>query len=699
MATRALSRQQLPVLTGDGSDGFPSEVEFGEQMEEYLAGLNPKKRAKALMSREMYATILAVLLDPHSTAHATAQFRFWAKRMFRLVVTPTANLVAHENRPVAVKDQIYAILVGTHGDVNHGGRDKTSAQVRRFYSWLPKELVSRFVKMCPTCIAKRRQQQPYLSDAYLPANFGITTRRVQINHVQQSESDPSSPDDAQEYVEQAGPSQPSQPALSQPPVYLEHDDHAYAYDASRVYDQGGQETAYEYHAQAIPQTDSTFVDGGYSYPMYYGDSYESAEAELPQPPATLYPLPALHAPAPPADDFLQDDQCKPYAYATTTCASTEPQQDHYFETYSTWPLQPSLEPEPAQSCFQYEGTEAATSEQYSQPPEIVEPQPQYPAVTGWTVEEVNQPKVVTEPSASSSLYGFDLQPTSFTPSTSARRAKPPPLDLGKSSNLYPSSLDPAVRRSATTGVPRLLSPSYQPGGSSSGLRSAPLQRTATSYGQYREPQISPGLASACSTASASTAFSSASSLPLTPGTSVSSVDSVGICALAPNVDGAWQDPAQIDEAIRLLLDSTSLKLPSTMDPTHAPSLFADPLHAPHPLYDEPFSLEGVELTDAFFQLIPPTSATQPSFDPAPQPSPTPRRRASQQEQHERPRLRTASSRQRLGLGEAGEAEFFTTPTKSRERRTASAAAASSTSAGGSGMMRTPTKEALRYMPY
>lgn len=55
----------------------------------------------------MYATILAVLLEPHSTTHATAQFRFWAKRMFRLVTTPHANLVAHENRPVAVKDQIY----------------------------------------------------------------------------------------------------------------------------------------------------------------------------------------------------------------------------------------------------------------------------------------------------------------------------------------------------------------------------------------------------------------------------------------------------------------------------------------------------------------------------------------------------------------------------------------------------------------
>ena len=37
-----------PILTGDGSDGFPVETEFDAQMEDYLQGLNPKKRAKAL---------------------------------------------------------------------------------------------------------------------------------------------------------------------------------------------------------------------------------------------------------------------------------------------------------------------------------------------------------------------------------------------------------------------------------------------------------------------------------------------------------------------------------------------------------------------------------------------------------------------------------------------------------------------------
>lgn len=36
------------ILTRDGRDGFPAEVDFNEQVEDYLMGLNPKKRAKAL---------------------------------------------------------------------------------------------------------------------------------------------------------------------------------------------------------------------------------------------------------------------------------------------------------------------------------------------------------------------------------------------------------------------------------------------------------------------------------------------------------------------------------------------------------------------------------------------------------------------------------------------------------------------------
>lgn len=144
-----------PVFTRDGRDGFPPEAEFEGIMAEYIDGLNPRKRDKALMTQAMYDTILVILTNPHDTRCATAQFRFWTKKMFRLVTTTHAQIVTHENRPVAVKEQIYDVLVQCHQQCSHGGRDKTSNQVRRYYSWIPKELIARFVKACPLCNARR----------------------------------------------------------------------------------------------------------------------------------------------------------------------------------------------------------------------------------------------------------------------------------------------------------------------------------------------------------------------------------------------------------------------------------------------------------------------------------------------------------------------------------------------------------------
>lgn len=58
------------------------------------------------------------------------------------------------------------------------------------------ELVSRFVKMCPTCIAKRRNQQPYLSDSLLPPSAMVApprpaaTRHSSYGNEEQYESSP-----------------------------------------------------------------------------------------------------------------------------------------------------------------------------------------------------------------------------------------------------------------------------------------------------------------------------------------------------------------------------------------------------------------------------------------------------------------------------------------------------------------------------
>lgn len=144
----ALATQQEPVISGDNSlptdlsalqypihqpqvsyAGFPTSAQFNVMVDEYLSSLSVKKQAKALLTQQMYDDILAVLLNPNETKTGSAQFRFWAKKMFRLVTTQVAHIVIHDNKPVAVKEQLYDVLVQCHGQANHGGRDKTAAQV------------------------------------------------------------------------------------------------------------------------------------------------------------------------------------------------------------------------------------------------------------------------------------------------------------------------------------------------------------------------------------------------------------------------------------------------------------------------------------------------------------------------------------------------------------------------------------------
>jgi len=143
----ALQTQQDPLIGPDGGiptdfaalypvhqpqesyQGFPTAAQFNAMVDEYLGSLSPKKQAKALLTQQMYDDILAVLLHPTETKVGSAQFRFWSKKMFKLVSAQVAHIVIHENKPVAVKEQLYDVLVQCHGQAGHGGRDKTAAQV------------------------------------------------------------------------------------------------------------------------------------------------------------------------------------------------------------------------------------------------------------------------------------------------------------------------------------------------------------------------------------------------------------------------------------------------------------------------------------------------------------------------------------------------------------------------------------------
>ncbi|KAI8085109.1 uncharacterized protein BX664DRAFT_235867, partial [Halteromyces radiatus] len=142
----------------DDENQLPTPEEFKAIVDDYLNNLSPKKRDKALVDEHRYYLIQQVLRDPRNTAISTAQFRFWVKKMFQLQLG-TVDIICHDNKPVAIKEQIYDILVRAHRDAHHGGRDKTSALVRRKFSWIPKELVARFVRHCPFCITRRNGGQ------------------------------------------------------------------------------------------------------------------------------------------------------------------------------------------------------------------------------------------------------------------------------------------------------------------------------------------------------------------------------------------------------------------------------------------------------------------------------------------------------------------------------------------------------------
>ncbi|KAI9274964.1 hypothetical protein EDC94DRAFT_509315 [Helicostylum pulchrum] len=157
-STSSSSQSTPPPTSGYDTmmhEQYPGLEEFNAIVNDYLQNLSSKKRDKALVDSTRYKLILQVLKDPRNTAISTAQFRFWVKKMFKLVTFEFEEFVCHDNKPVAIRENIYSILVIAHTEAHHGGRDKTSALVRKSYSWIPKELIARFVRHCPFCISRR----------------------------------------------------------------------------------------------------------------------------------------------------------------------------------------------------------------------------------------------------------------------------------------------------------------------------------------------------------------------------------------------------------------------------------------------------------------------------------------------------------------------------------------------------------------
>ncbi|KIW18184.1 hypothetical protein PV08_02472 [Exophiala spinifera] len=195
-----LSEPVIPPL-----EGYPNVNDFDELVKRYVQDLSPKKQDKALINARRATNIRHVLIDKKTTSIESAQFRFWVKKMFTLQSAdgkpPEHRKICHEGKPVAVREKLFKILTKAHKQCQHGGRDKTSAQVRRVYSWVPKELISRFVKLCPTCQVRRgtaRNSPPELErspetrvNSHSPEDGGVSesrksstsTRSTAVNNV------------------------------------------------------------------------------------------------------------------------------------------------------------------------------------------------------------------------------------------------------------------------------------------------------------------------------------------------------------------------------------------------------------------------------------------------------------------------------------------------------------------------------------
>ena len=147
--------------------GFPTFAQYKQVEATYIHSLTPRRQGKALISQALFDRIWDVLHQPDAQGE-TAQFRFWARKMFTLSKTHRSTLgvfgdinsrpqevLLHDNLLVAVREQLYDLLCYCHRSTGHGGRDKTCALIRKHYTWVPKDLVSNFIKACPTCIMKK----------------------------------------------------------------------------------------------------------------------------------------------------------------------------------------------------------------------------------------------------------------------------------------------------------------------------------------------------------------------------------------------------------------------------------------------------------------------------------------------------------------------------------------------------------------
>ncbi|GAA5853334.1 hypothetical protein JCM9279_003362 [Rhodotorula babjevae] len=149
-----VEEEEEPVA--DGPEAMPDRDAFEAAVEEYLQSLHAIKRSKALMSDPLHHLVLSILREPQNTKQGDPQMRFWVRQRFTLLAAPDGDFVVHEDKKVVLRSHLFDTISAAHVAAKHGGRDKTYAEVRKLWSYVPKEVVVVFIRLCPTCGGKRK---------------------------------------------------------------------------------------------------------------------------------------------------------------------------------------------------------------------------------------------------------------------------------------------------------------------------------------------------------------------------------------------------------------------------------------------------------------------------------------------------------------------------------------------------------------
>ncbi|CAF3372080.1 unnamed protein product [Rotaria socialis] len=152
---------------------------FYSKFQTYIDTLDIKKRNKYTIKSDMYLDILNVLKE--NNKNTSAKFKFWVRQTFRLVQIGSTDLVyvIKNDLPLVTHEQIYYRVVDSHVAVGHSGRDKTWAEIKRFYAGIPQQAVSIYINMCDTCQIRRSFPTPISGKPIVSIGF-LTRLQVDL---------------------------------------------------------------------------------------------------------------------------------------------------------------------------------------------------------------------------------------------------------------------------------------------------------------------------------------------------------------------------------------------------------------------------------------------------------------------------------------------------------------------------------------